>query len=80
MFVSRGHERERYGTQSPGPATAAPMDALGRQLVSQRKTQPRWVTRGANTQGRRAHGSRGSQGMLALSQHDAAGVSHRADG
>ena len=39
--VSREHERERFGTHSPGPMTAAPVDSVGRQLSSTRKTQPR---------------------------------------
>ncbi|KAG2442079.1 hypothetical protein HYH02_009870 [Chlamydomonas schloesseri] len=41
MVVSREHERERLGVHSPGPMTAAPVDSVGRQLSSTRKTQPR---------------------------------------
>ncbi|EFJ45788.1 hypothetical protein VOLCADRAFT_93864 [Volvox carteri f. nagariensis] len=41
VVLSREHERERYGTHSPGPMTAVPVDAVGRQLTSNRKTQPR---------------------------------------
>ncbi|GIL80397.1 hypothetical protein Vretimale_12119 [Volvox reticuliferus] len=41
VVLSREHERERYGTHSPGPMTAVPVDSMGRQLTSNRKTQPR---------------------------------------
>ncbi|GLC40061.1 hypothetical protein PLESTF_000933200 [Pleodorina starrii] len=41
VVLSREHERERFGTHSPGPMTAAPVDSVGKQLNSTRKTQPR---------------------------------------
>ncbi|GFR53084.1 hypothetical protein Agub_g15794 [Astrephomene gubernaculifera] len=41
VILSKEHERIRYGTHSPGPMTAVPEHSVGRQLTSQRITQPR---------------------------------------
>ncbi|KXZ45542.1 hypothetical protein GPECTOR_53g128 [Gonium pectorale] len=41
VVLSREHERARLGTHSPGPMTAVPVDSVGRQLTSNRTTQPR---------------------------------------
>lgn len=42
VFISKEHEKGTYGTGTPGPITANPYTAMGRQLLSRRPTSPGW--------------------------------------
>lgn len=41
-FISKEHEKQAFGMNSPGPGTAKPLSASGPQKLSTRSTNPTW--------------------------------------
>ena len=42
IFISLEHEKAGYGENSPGPGTADPVPAVGKQKTSKAKSAPIW--------------------------------------
>jgi len=43
VYVSEGHNKDKYGNASPGPAVYTHASAIGKQLSSKSRDQPSWV-------------------------------------
>lgn len=41
-FISKEHEKQAFGMNSPGPGTAKPLSSAGPQKLSTKATNPTW--------------------------------------